>query len=113
MPLRNGGLAPLDNSTTEVIPVSDVFDEWLFPMNDVADFLALCAAMIIGHGGLNRLDLLRASFMREGAERPQLISVQPNINDADMNRNGLLAGMLAKPVWQCLPFEIVLEQTTI
>jgi len=34
MPLRNGGLAPLANSTTEDIPISDIYDEWDFPMED-------------------------------------------------------------------------------
>jgi hypothetical protein len=97
----------LDNSTTEDIPICDVFHEWDFPMNDNADFFALVAAMIIGHGGLNKLDYLLASFFRVGPNRPQLISVQPNINDADINRNGRLEGMLARPAWQCLPFEIV------
>jgi len=113
MPLRDGGLAPLANSTTEDIPIADIYDEWDFPMEDEFDFAVVCAALIIAHGGLNKLDYLLDSLTREDEDRPRLICVQPNINDADINRNGRLVGMLAKPVWGCLPFEIVQQQTTI
>lgn len=82
-------------------------------MNDELDFIVVCAALVIAHGGLNKLDFLFNELSRNAPDRPQLICVQPNINDADINRNGRLVTMLAKPVWNCLPFEIVQQQTTI